>query len=518
MNMAYLSTKQEAGITSETDPVASGISGILKSDGATLSGISGTSSQFVKGDGTLDSNVYGTGTIGGAISAPQVAFAASPNTIAGNTNLTWDNTNFVLTSEKIKAQSIIQVENATGSAIAAGSAVYVSAIGTGKPQVALADADDAAKMPSVGIVTNQIGNGASGYVAINGQLNGLNRTTASGPVADADITTGDIGKTLYVSTTAGKLTVTRPTGTTAQVQNVGRIIDVNGSNFKMQISNIGRANDVPNEFTVTGDIEANALVTTGGASTDFVKGDGTLDSNTYVTAAGAISAVEGEATLDLGGAVTIAGDLAVDTNTLFVDVSGSRVGIGIETPATPLHVKANQAAIFRLQDSAGDAAAANVYMEFYDEDSRMAYLGFGSGGNADFTINNQENGSMRLYTNDQERMTIYATGNVAVNTNLEVDGGYVQSARLDTVAVSGGTTLTLATHAGRYLFCSGNVTLPASATAGDHYTILNTTGGDITVGRNGNNINGAAADATVSTFNGATAISIDGSNWIVLGV
>jgi hypothetical protein len=400
-------TPPSGGISSETDPVASGITGILQSDGATLSGISGTSGQFVKGDGTLDSTAYGTGTIDGTLTATRVPFAQDADTLTDDGALTYDSTNELLTATKVKAQNIIEVENATGSAIAAGSAVYVSAIGTGKPQVALADADDAAKMPSVGIVTNQIANGASGYVAINGQLNGLDRTTAAGPVADADITTADIGKTLYVSTTAGKLTVTRPTGTSAQVQNVGRIIDVSGSNFKMQISNIGRANDVPNQFTTTGSQTASAHITTGGASTDFVKGDGSLDSTTYVDAAGAIAAVEGEATLDLTGDVTV--------------------------------------------------AVAKTFL------------------------------ARRLPT-------------ISTSTDpLNVDE---------------------ATHAGKYIIYSGSsgtLNLPPTSTAGEHYTILNVTGGNITIGRNGNNINGAASDFTLATYNGATAIAIGSNNWVVLG-
>ena len=79
-------------------------------------------------------------------------------------------------------------------------------------------------------------------------------------------------------------------------------------------------------------------------------------------------------------------------------------------------------------------------------------------------------------------------------------------------------TLTEATHAGRYLICAGNVTLPATSSAGEHYTILNTTSGNITVARNGNNINNAASDITVGTFNGVTCIAIGSNNWIALGV
>ena len=105
------------------------------------------------------------------------------------------------------------------------------------------------------------------------------------------------------------------------------------------------------------------------------------------------------------------------------------------------------------------------------------------------------------------------TGAVTVNT-----GQTFTPPRLPTVSVSASTTLTEATHAGRYLICAGNVTLPATSAAGEHYTILNTTGGNITVGRNGNNINNAASDATVATFNGVTCIAIGSNNWIALGV
>jgi len=105
------------------------------------------------------------------------------------------------------------------------------------------------------------------------------------------------------------------------------------------------------------------------------------------------------------------------------------------------------------------------------------------------------------------------TGGVTVNT-----GQTFSTPRLPTVSVSASTTLTEATHAGRYLICNGNVTLPATSSLGEHYTILNTTGGNITVGRNGNNINGAGSDATVATFNGVTCIAIGSNDWIALGV
>lgn len=88
---------------------------------------------------------------------------------------------------------------------------------------------------------------------------------------------------------------------------------------------------------------------------------------------------------------------------------------------------------------------------------------------------------------------------------------------LPTVSVSGGTTLVRATHAGKYLICAGNVTLPSTSTAGEHYTILNTTGGNITVARNGNQINGATSNITVATFDALSCVAIGSNNWIAVG-
>ena len=102
---------------------------------------------------------------------------------------------------------------------------------------------------------------------------------------------------------------------------------------------------------------------------------------------------------------------------------------------------------------------------------------------------------------------------------VTVDAGQTfRTPRLPTVGVTASTTLTEATHAGAYLLCAGNVTLPATSSQGEHYTILNTTTGNITVARNGNNINNAASDITVATHNGVTCIAVGQNHWIALGV
>ena len=136
--------------------------------------------------------------------------------------------------------------------------------------------------------------------------------------------------------------------------------------------------------------------------------------------------------------------------------------------------------------------------------------------NMDFRVESENEESMLFVDAGNDRVGI---GTITPSATLEVaTGGTFRSPRLPTVSVNANTPLTEATHAGAYLICAGNVTLPATSSAGEHYTILNTTSGNITVGRNNNNINGAGSDATVSTFNAVTCIAIGGNDWIALGV
>ena len=117
--------------------------------------------------------------------------------------------------------------------------------------------------------------------------------------------------------------------------------------------------------------------------------------------------------------------------------------------------------------------------------------------------------------------TLEVTGTTTLNDNLVVSPTKTFfSTRLPTVSVSSGA-LTENANAGRYNICAGNVTLPASPAAGVHFTILNTTSGNITVtATSSSTINGGSANTviTVATYNAVTCIGIGSNNWIALGV
>ena len=118
--------------------------------------------------------------------------------------------------------------------LAKGDAVYISG-GTGdNPEVSKADADDAAKMPVFGIVDETITNTNTGNVVIYGELTAYDTT---------GFTTGD---SLFVSTTAGGLTNSAPTGESSLLQKIGKVIKGGSAGGKITITGAGRTNATPN--------------------------------------------------------------------------------------------------------------------------------------------------------------------------------------------------------------------------------------------------------------------------------
>ena len=157
-------------------------------------------------------------------------------------------------------------------AINKGEAVYIfDAHNSNVAGIKKARADSASTMPCIGIAYETLALGDEGLIVAFGKANGI----------AANFTEGE---TMYVSpTTAGALTNTKPTSNTHLIQNVGILMQAHASNAVVKVTGVGRTNDVPNQFSVTGSITASALVTSGGSVNDFVKGDGSLDSTPYLT-------------------------------------------------------------------------------------------------------------------------------------------------------------------------------------------------------------------------------------------
>lgn len=128
----------------------------------------------------------------------------------------------------------ISAKKSTAGTINKGQVVYIVTNDTTDYTVELADADNSATMPAIGIVASTITDSAAGTVVM------------SGAVENMDTDTWSVGDELYVSTTAGTLTNSKPTGATTAIQKVAQVVIDNVSTGLIQVFGAGRVNDHPN--------------------------------------------------------------------------------------------------------------------------------------------------------------------------------------------------------------------------------------------------------------------------------
>jgi len=128
-----------------------------------------------------------------------------------------------------------KAKNETGSTINKGSAVYINGVSGDVPTISLADADVSTAMPAVGLTENNANNNAEVYVISFGNLTGLNTSTL-----------GTVGQSVFIDTTAGALTTTKPTGTSSKLQNIGQIIRQHATEGIIKVGGAGRTAATPN--------------------------------------------------------------------------------------------------------------------------------------------------------------------------------------------------------------------------------------------------------------------------------
>lgn len=130
---------------------------------------------------------------------------------------------------QIGQEHFIYAFNQTGSSIPNGAAVYINDAGDQKPRIALADADDTDPVPEaivVGLATELIAHGESGFV------------TTQGLVRDLDTTGITEGVPLWLSpTNPGEWQETRPTAPDVNVS-IGYCIYAHNKNGIILVSPI----------------------------------------------------------------------------------------------------------------------------------------------------------------------------------------------------------------------------------------------------------------------------------------
>lgn len=137
----------------------------------------------------------------------------------------------------IEGAQVFKCKNAEVDALAKGEVVYISGVNGDIPLVKRADADGVGTMPAVGLTFSSANASAEVYVVSFGNLTGLD-TAALG--------TGIVGSSVYVSTTAGEITVTPPTGSSAKLQNIGQIVREHATEGIIKVGGAGRTAATPN--------------------------------------------------------------------------------------------------------------------------------------------------------------------------------------------------------------------------------------------------------------------------------
>ena len=161
-----------------------------------------------------------------------IDFDTTDSIAASVGRLTWDDGEGTLSlglkggnvNLQLGQENITLCYNGTGSTITNGSVVYVVGAQGQRPSVALADADGESTSSKVlGVATENIANGAEGFVATFGIVNGINTS---------GFTAGDA---LWLSSTAGQFTNVKPNSPTHLVF-IGYCLKVNSSSGRIFIN------------------------------------------------------------------------------------------------------------------------------------------------------------------------------------------------------------------------------------------------------------------------------------------
>jgi len=154
---------------------------------------------------------------------------------SGEGSISYDSSTGVLTyvGAELPENILEGVKNASGGTLTAGTVVYQSGVSGQNLRVQAASNTSSSTMPALGILTQDLADEAEGTAVLVGKLLGVDTSSFSE------------GDTLYVGTN-GSLTVTKPTGEGALIQNIAKVLKVHATNGSLMVTGAGRTNATPN--------------------------------------------------------------------------------------------------------------------------------------------------------------------------------------------------------------------------------------------------------------------------------
>ena len=518
-------------------------SGSYAAAGLVASTIEGTSGTFT-GDLTVDTNVLkvdatqnsvgiGTASPSGAglvINKPGVLAAS----ITGNVQMIGDILESTIGGQKVvmgKYANSFLNNDASSTAIGMPLRIDGSMAGGSAPQTNKAQSNSIANC-AIGLSLTAVASGGFGHMVLVGTLSSVPASVFTG----SDPADGDA---VYVSGTAGKLTVDVPT--TGFVQQVARIQDTN-------VSVSGNSGTAVLQVNIGTPIAADAY-------DDDDQGVTSIATSAPIT----------------GGTITSTGTIGISAAT--TSAAGSMSGAdktkldGIETSADVTDETNVKAAIdgMTLSDIGTPASADRVLIQDADDSNNLKFADFsefggGGGGTVDVVSNVASNtilGRVSGGSGDSEELTAtqvrgilnVANGATAYSNANAVNA--VQSAAAITLnrgapftamrsivedIRAAATPLTpnavelMEDQLGQVLLAGSlpaavttiHLPPPASNQLGDTYVIINTTGGSITIDRTGlagtpgahgvaQILNGASANGTLASNEAVTLICVAAS-------
>jgi len=234
---------------------------------------------------------------------------------------------------------------------------------------------------------------------------------------------------------------------------------------------------------------------------DITSGEVAIDTSAqklYINDSGTIKEINGK-DIDITGSATIAGDLTVDTNTLYVDATNNRVGIGTTSPAYQFEIEntgANALLVLDRTDGAGcfieGQATRSAFGSVGATPLALAY-------NSAAVVTIGANGAITVNPDGANPFT-FPTSDGSANQVLQTDG----SGTLSFATVSSGSDITvqdegssLSTAATTLNFVGNGVTATGSGST-KTITITQATLSDLSV---------TATSTELNLLDGITAIA-----------
>ena len=240
------------------------------------------------------------------------------------------------------------------------------------------------------------------FASLNLETSGIIETSASIQTALIEYTDGDDAMTIADG---------------GQVTFAQNIIGTLGTAAQTNITSVGALDggSITSGFGSI-DVGSSAITTTGTVTGNTLAGTLSTAAQPNITSVGTLSSL------------TVSGDATFDTNTLYVDSTNNRVGIGTTSPKTTLNLAANnsgQGPILTLENTDTTITTSDVVgqIDFYGNDGSTG--GTGQKATIQAVAENSSGTSVGLTfgtspfptTTATERMRIDASGNVGIGTD-----------------------------------------------------------------------------------------------------